>query len=83
MLHYMFSGLSWIAATTEGILVYSLRTLIGDSFDPFELDLNVTPQRVDEMLERSKFREALILALRLNSKIVVQKVLESVPLKKS
>ncbi|KAB2623915.1 periodic tryptophan protein 2-like protein [Pyrus ussuriensis x Pyrus communis] len=58
------TGRSFSAATTEGVLVYS----IDDSFifDPTDLDIDVTPEAVDAALNEDKLSKALILSLRLN-----------------
>jgi len=68
---------SWAATTTEGLLIYSLdETLI---FDPFELDIEVTPQSTLETLQKGQFLKALVMSFRLNEKPIIEKVFESIP----
>ncbi|XP_014478920.1 PREDICTED: periodic tryptophan protein 2 homolog [Dinoponera quadriceps] len=76
-LQFSPTGQAWAAATTEGLLIYSLD--IGLIFDPFELELGVTPDTVKEMLEKQDYAKALIMALKLNEKLLTQQVLEAVP----
>lgn len=71
------SGRSWAATTTEGLLVYSLDgSLI---FDPFDLDLDVTPASIRKQLRLQQWASAIVLAFRLNEKALKQEVLETVP----
>ena len=54
---------------------------VTSSFDPFELELNVTPAAVTTALQVDKdYKKALILAFKLNDVSLVQRVVESVPL---
>lgn len=46
-------GLSWSAATTEGVLVYSLDS--GFVFDPFHLDIGITPTTTRETLSNKEY----------------------------
>lgn len=70
------TGRSWAAATTEGVLVYS----IDDSFifDPTDLDIDVTPEAVDSALSEDHFDRALILSLRLNEDALIKRCIISV-----
>ena len=43
------AGQAWAAATTEGLLVYSLDT--GMVFDPFLLDESITPDSIRKTLQ--------------------------------
>lgn len=71
------SGRSWAATTTEGLLVYSLDgSLI---FDPYDLDLDVTPASIRKQLRLQEWVAAIILAFRLNESALKQEVLEKVP----
>ncbi|ESO11264.1 hypothetical protein HELRODRAFT_91552, partial [Helobdella robusta] len=74
------TGLTWVAASSEGILMYSVNTGNDDSFNPFDLDIKVTPQEVKRLLRKSKYLEALTIALRLNYKDLIREVIETVPL---
>ncbi|RWS08964.1 Dip2/Utp12 domain and WD-repeat protein-like protein [Dinothrombium tinctorium] len=68
---------SFIIASTEGILIYSLDTV--NSFDPYQLDTNVNPNSVRETLGRNEFSDALIQALKLNEEYLIKEVIESTP----
>lgn len=65
------TGRSWAAATTEGVLMYS----IDDSFvfDPTDLDMDVTPEAVDGALRQGQHLRALVLSLRLNDASLIKK----------
>ncbi|XP_012267817.2 periodic tryptophan protein 2 homolog [Athalia rosae] len=78
-LQFSPTGQSWAAATTEGLLIYSLD--MGLVFDPFELDVGVTPQTVKETLYKREHAKALMMALKLNEKLLIQEVIENIPYK--
>eukprot|EP01018_Ginkgo_biloba_P039807 Gb_23048 [translate_table: standard] len=71
------TGRSWAAATTEGVLMYSM----DDSFvfDPTDLDIDVTPEAVDAALGQGQHLRALVLALRLNEASLIRKCVLYVP----
>ncbi|KAG9220133.1 hypothetical protein CCMSSC00406_0007172 [Pleurotus cornucopiae] len=71
------TGRAWAAASTEGLLIYSLDENI--TFDPFDLSMDLTPQAVLAVLGEREYLKALIMALRLNERSLIQKVYESVP----
>ncbi|KZT60952.1 WD40 repeat-like protein [Calocera cornea HHB12733] len=71
------TGRSWAAASTEGLLIYS--TDDGITFDPFDLDIELTPQSLLEVLAQREFLKALVMAFRLNEKPLIQRVYESIP----
>ncbi|KAF8591248.1 WD40 repeat-like protein [Ramaria rubella] len=71
------TGRAWAAASTEGLLIYSLDDAI--SFDPFDLDMDLTPQSLLSVLANREHLKALVMAFRLNEKPLIQKVYESVP----
>lgn len=71
------SGRSWAATTTEGLLVYSLDGSL--VFDPYDLDLDVTPASIRKQLRLQEWASAIVLAFRLNEKALKQEVLEKVP----
>lgn len=73
----MFTGRSWAATTTEGLLIYSLDGSM--VFDPYDLDLDVTPLSIRQQLRRQEWTSAIILAFRLNENDLKQEVLETVP----
>lgn len=68
---------SFAAATTEGLLVYGTDGVV--EFDPFDLDVDVTPEAVSEALGDKEWMHALVMAFRLNEHHLLQRVVESVP----
>ncbi|CAG5074916.1 Similar to PWP2: Periodic tryptophan protein 2 homolog (Pongo abelii), partial [Cotesia congregata] len=76
-LQFSPTGLAWAAATTEGLLIYKVDS--GDMFDPFMLEINITPEAVREKVEDQEFSQALMMALRLNEKDIIRFVVEAVP----
>ncbi|KAI5780866.1 WD40-repeat-containing domain protein [Geopyxis carbonaria] len=72
------TGRDFAAATTEGLVIYSLdNTLL---FDPFELDVDVTPATTLHALNEEKdYLKALVMAFRLNEKYLIHQVYESTP----
>ena len=76
------TGRQFCAATTEGLLLYSLDAPTGlDDFDPFDLDVDVTPQNIRAILTSSQpdHLKALVMSLRLSDKSLIQHAYESVP----
>ncbi|XP_056445500.1 PWP2 small subunit processome component [Gadus chalcogrammus] len=76
-LRFSPTGRSWAATTTEGLLVYSLDGSM--IFDPYDLDLDVTPASVRCQLRLKEWTSAIVLAFRLNEHALTQEVLETVP----
>ena len=70
-------GSSWAAASTEGLLIYSLDE--GTTFDPFDLTLDLTPESILETLAKGEHIIALIMALRLSEKTYIQRTYEATP----
>jgi periodic tryptophan protein 2 len=71
------TGRSFAAATTEGLLIYSLdNTML---FDPFDLDVDVTPATTLHALKEKDYLKALVMAFRLNEKYLIHQVYESTP----
>ncbi|KAK4051213.1 U3 snoRNP protein [Microbotryomycetes sp. JL201] len=70
------TGRSWAAASTEGLLVYSLDDTV--SFDPFELDIDVTPSSILETLANKEYVRALVMSFKLNEQPLIRTVYESV-----
>ncbi|KAK2974365.1 hypothetical protein RJ640_021221 [Escallonia rubra] len=70
------TGRSWAAATTEGVLIYSIDESF--IFDPTDLDIDVTPEAVDAALGEDQPKRALILSLRLNEDALIKKCIISV-----
>ncbi|NWU28307.1 PWP2 protein, partial [Dyaphorophyia castanea] len=71
------TGRSWAATTTEGLLLYSLDS--GLIFDPFELDIDVTPSNIHKTLNQKEYTMAIVMAFKLNEKKLIQEVVEAVP----
>ncbi|XP_042515251.1 periodic tryptophan protein 2-like [Macadamia integrifolia] len=70
------TGRCWAAATTEGVLVYSIDESF--IFDPTDLDMDVTPEAVDDALAEDQPQRALLLSLRLNEDTLIKKCIVSV-----
>lgn len=71
------TGRAWAAASTEGLLIYSLDETI--SFDPFDLSIDLTPQSIITVLSSREFLKALVMAFRLSEKPLIQRVYEAIP----
>ena len=70
---------SFAAASTEGLLIYSLDTQAHATFDPLDLDVQTTPQGAIKELERKEYLKALLMAFRLNDGGLLRRVYEAVP----
>jgi periodic tryptophan protein 2 len=71
------TGRSWAAASTEGLLIYSLDE--STTFDPFDLSLDLTPESILQTLAAKDYLVALIMALRLSELPLIKKVYAAVP----
>ncbi|XP_062558413.1 periodic tryptophan protein 2 homolog [Armigeres subalbatus] len=71
------TGQSWAAASTEGLLMYSLNK--GIVFDPYQLSVEITPKAIRELLKKQDYSAALIMALKLNENNLIHEVIEKVP----
>ena len=71
------TGRSFCAASTEGLLVYSLDNAL--QFDPFDLDTTVTPASTLETVRQKDYLRAFVMAFRLNEKPLLRRVYESIP----
>ncbi|KAI0322860.1 WD repeat protein [Amylostereum chailletii] len=71
------TGRAWAAASTEGLLIYSVDDAV--AFDPFELSMELTPQAIAATLQARAYLQALVMAFRLNEKSVIERVYEAVP----
>lgn len=69
---------SFAAATTEGVLIYSLDN--NRNFDPYKLAIDVDPISVRRALDKKDFRLALVQSIQLNDRPLTKEVLESIPL---
>lgn len=70
------TGQSWAAATTSGLLLYALDA--GATFDPTDLDMDLTPQAVRSASLAGDALVALLGALRLNDPVLLAEVYERV-----
>ncbi|KAJ2858697.1 U3 snoRNP protein [Coemansia erecta] len=71
------TGRQWAAASTEGLLIYSLDETI--TFDPYELDEDVTPDTIRDLSCKGDHLRALVNAFRLNEKYLIREIYESIP----
>jgi len=71
------TGRAWAAASTEGLLIYSTDDMV--AFDPFDIDIDLTPQSLLKTLAAHSYLKALVMAFRLNEKSLIQRVYESIP----
>ncbi|MCJ1390178.1 hypothetical protein MMC18_003036 [Xylographa bjoerkii] len=69
---------SFCAASTEGLLIYSLDNFL--QFDPFDLDLSITPASTLETLSSGDYLRALVMAFRLNERSLIRRVYEGIPM---
>uniref|UniRef100_A0A1B6D3H1 Small-subunit processome Utp12 domain-containing protein n=1 Tax=Clastoptera arizonana TaxID=38151 RepID=A0A1B6D3H1_9HEMI len=76
-LQFSPTGQAWAAVSTEGLLIYSLDG--ANLFDPFQLDISITPDSIRQTLYQQEYSKALMMSLRLNEQFLVQEVVESVP----
>ena len=75
---FSFIGRAWAAATTEGLLIYSLDC--GMVFDPYDLSVEVTPDSICEALREKRFSSALVMSFRLNEHDLITRVMEAIPI---
>ncbi|EAT81744.1 hypothetical protein HBH56_119140 [Parastagonospora nodorum] len=71
------TGRAFCAASTEGLLIYSLDNTF--QFDPFDLDISVTPSTTLDTLAQKDYLKALVMAFRLNERNLVRRVYEATP----
>uniref|UniRef100_A0A8C2GBA7 PWP2 small subunit processome component n=1 Tax=Cyprinus carpio TaxID=7962 RepID=A0A8C2GBA7_CYPCA len=71
------TGRSWAAASTEGLLIYSLDASL--VFDPYDLDMDVTPASIRQQMKKKEWASAILLSFRLNEMPLIREVLEAVP----
>eukprot|EP00736_Rhodelphis_marinus_P001983 Rmarinus@m.290 len=71
------TGRAFAAATTEGLMLYSLDENM--YFDPTDLDIEVTTESVRSAIKEKEYARALVLALRLNESDVLLEALYAVP----
>ena len=71
------TGRAFCAASTEGFFVYSLENTI--HFDPFDLDISITPASTLQAIKEKNFLLAFIMAFRLNERLLIRRVYEAIP----
>ncbi|KAM0275072.1 hypothetical protein ACHAQH_007592 [Verticillium albo-atrum] len=71
------AGNAFCAASTEGLLVYSLDDVL--AFDPFDLAMEITPASTLAVLDDRDYLKALVMAFRLNEANLVKRVFLGVP----
>lgn len=71
------TGSTFAAASTEGLLIYSLESIT--TFDPFDLDMDITPDNIVKTINSSDYLKALVMAFRLNSNPIMHRVFEAIP----
>lgn len=75
-LQFSPTGQSWAAACTEGLVLYSLESDI--VFDPFQLDCDITPEKILQASINKEHTKALVMSLRINELDLVCQVMEEV-----
>ncbi len=76
-LEFSPTGREFAAATTEGLLIYSLDSKM--LFDPFELEMEITPKFARSLVRSEDYGTALVTALRLNEPDLIREVIEQIP----
>ncbi|KAF2140365.1 uncharacterized protein K452DRAFT_359986 [Aplosporella prunicola CBS 121167] len=71
------TGRAFCAASTEGLLIYSLDAT--PQFDPFDLDVTVTPATTLAALEKGQCLQALAMAFRLNERALIARCYYGTP----
>ncbi|KAF8476904.1 quinon protein alcohol dehydrogenase-like superfamily [Kalaharituber pfeilii] len=74
------TGGAFTAASTEGLLIYSLNDNV--VFDPFDLDIDITPASTLAVLREGPnpdYLKALVMSLRLNERYIIHQVYEAIP----
>lgn len=71
------TGRSFCAASTEGLLIYSLDNVL--QFDPFDLNIDITPASTLEAIKMHDYLRALVMAFRLNERPLIRRVYEAIP----
>lgn len=71
------SGRQWACTTTAGLVIYSLDDQM--LFDPYMLDIDITPETILETLSDGIWLKALVMALRLNEYQITKKVFCAIP----
>lgn len=78
-LQFSPNGQQWAAATTEGLMIYSLDK--GIVFDPYQMSIEVTPKAARALFAEENYAGSLIMALKLNEANLIQEIFEQIPYK--
>lgn len=70
------SGAAFACATTEGLFMYNLSSL---HFDPFDLEMNITPATCRAASRSGDHLKALVLAFRLGEPALISSLFDAVP----
>lgn len=78
------TGRMWTAVTQEGVLVYGEgQSIFGNEsgvlFDPVNLSVDITPKNAEKAVHEKQYAKAVMIALRLSERRLLNKVIESVP----
>ncbi|RKP12721.1 WD40 repeat-like protein [Piptocephalis cylindrospora] len=71
------TGRSWAGAATEGLVIYTLDDTV--QFDPFELDLDLTPESTREASAQGEHLRAVVMAVRLGEEALLRQCYEATP----
>lgn len=71
------AGDAFCAASTEGLLIYSIDNT--HQFDPFDLDIEITPASTLAVLDQKDYLKALVMAFRLNEASLLKRVFYTIP----
>ncbi|GBG30583.1 Guanine nucleotide-binding protein subunit beta-1 [Hondaea fermentalgiana] len=71
------NGQEWAAATTEGLMIYALDNAM--LFDPFQLEEDVTPDRVREVALKGDHGRAFTMALHLGEDDLITELYRAIP----
>lgn len=71
------TGRSFCAASTEGLLMYSLDQTL--QFDPFDLEITITPSSTLAQLSQHDYLRALVMVFRLNIPSLIRTVYQGIP----
>ncbi|KAL8753390.1 MAG: hypothetical protein Q9184_005436 [Pyrenodesmia sp. 2 TL-2023] len=72
------TGRAFCAASTEGLLIYSLDRDL--QFDPFELNIDITRASTLKAVEEGLYLQALVMGFRLNESFLQRRLFEAIPL---
>ncbi|EDV24827.1 uncharacterized protein TRIADDRAFT_50274 [Trichoplax adhaerens] len=75
-LQFSPSGHSFAAATTEGLMIYSLDSSL--TFDPYDLSIDVTPETIRQNLQDGNYLASVMLAFRLNEVAIIREIIENI-----